>query len=87
MDFNVDSIIKCKMLGHSPIGSGGSGGDTTYPSYMGAYSVEPDVEDQVLLTKKHVMEDNLTVQAIPLHEVSNQGGGTTVVIGGKKYGV
>jgi len=83
MDFNVDSIIKCKMLGHDPIGSSG----TTYPSYVGTYSVEPDVEAQILLTKKRIMEDNLTVQAIPLHEVSNQDGGTTVVIGGKKYGV
>ena len=87
MDFNVDSIIKCKILGHGPIGSSGSGSGTTYPSYTGAYSVEPDVEAQVLLTKKRVMEDNLTVQAIPLHEVSNQDGGTTVVIGGNKYGV
>jgi hypothetical protein len=38
-------------------------------------------EDQILLTEKKMMVDNLTVSKIPYYEVSNLADGETVTIG------
>ena len=49
--------------------------------YEGEYTVVPTPARQELATKFRYMEDNVTVLAIPYHEVSNADG-TTVIIGG-----
>lgn len=50
-------------------------------TYEGDYNVIPKTAEQELYTKNKMMKDDVTVQKIPYHEVSNQTG-TTVVIGG-----
>lgn len=51
------------------------------PDYEGEYTVTPSVDDLVLPTKDTSMLDDLTIAKIPLQEVGNIGGGTTVIIG------
>lgn len=48
--------------------------------YKGAYEVTPRVDEQVLPTAQKLMADDLTVNAIPIYETSNNSGGTTVYI-------
>lgn len=50
-------------------------------TYEGDYTVIPKTTEQELYTKNKMMKDNVTVQKIPYHEISNKTG-TTVVIGG-----
>lgn len=50
-------------------------------TYEGDYAVIPKKIEQELYTKNKMMKDNVTVQKIPYHEVSNETG-ITVVIGG-----
>lgn len=55
--------------------------------YTGKYSVLPDVDHVTLETKNKLMSNDVTVFAIPLWEVSNPEGGTTIYIGGENlYG-
>lgn len=49
--------------------------------YGGEYEIEPKVEQQVLQTNQKLMEDDLTILAIPYSEVSNDSDGYTVYIG------
>lgn len=50
--------------------------------YQGPYTVEPQLEDAVVLqTKDKLMSDNVTVSKIPTYEVSNTAGGTTFILG------
>ena len=59
----------------------------TYDHYKGDYTVIPDVEAVVLPTRDKLMDDNITVFKIPLWEVSNTSGGSTIYIGGEEiYG-
>ena len=51
------------------------------PRYDGSYSVTPLTEAQTLKTAEKYMEDDVKVKAIPVYEVSNTAGGTTVYIG------
>lgn len=48
--------------------------------YTGAYTVTPKPAAQRLATRQKRMTDDVTVQAIPYYEVSNESG-TTVTIG------
>ena len=50
--------------------------------YQGEYVVTPKVEAQTLPTKEKVLFEDVTVEAIPYAEVTNNSGGTTVNIGG-----
>lgn len=50
-------------------------------TYDGYYTVIPKKIEQELYTKNKMMKDDVTVQKIPYHEISNETG-TTVVIGG-----
>lgn len=52
------------------------------PEYEGPYEVVPVFNEQILETKQKSMADDVTVLAIPIYEVSNPQGGTTVTIGG-----
>lgn len=53
-----------------------------YQVYGGQYHVIPMVNiDQILRTKDNVLEEDVVVEKIPYAEVSNNAGGTTVIIG------
>lgn len=49
--------------------------------YEGNYSIVPKVSEQTMFTKDKVMLDNVTVEAIPYAEVTNNSNGYTVTIG------
>lgn len=50
--------------------------------YSGNYEVTPQLEDAVVLeTAERIMDSNVRVKQIPLHEVSNGAGGKTLTIG------
>lgn len=48
--------------------------------YNGSYEVTPKVTSQTLPTRDKFMIDDMTVEAIPYFETSNNSGGTTVYI-------
>lgn len=50
-------------------------------TYEGDYTVIPKVNEQKMETKNKMMKDNVTIEQIPFHEISNETG-KTVVIGG-----
>ena len=52
-----------------------------HPSYDGPYEVTPRFYEQKLETKEKLMTDDVTVDVIPVHEVTNPAGGITVTIG------
>ncbi len=52
-----------------------------YPTYDGEYSVTPRFYEQTLETREKLMIDDVTVEIIPAHEVTNPSGGLTVTIG------
>ena len=52
-----------------------------HPIYDGEYSVTPRFHEQKLETKEKLMTDDVTVDVIPVHEVTNPAGGITVTIG------
>lgn len=56
-------------------------GDDFRKRFEGPYEVKPKVIEQVLETNEKVMEDDVTVFAIPIYEVTNPQGGKTVTIG------
>ena len=49
--------------------------------YEGAYQIVPTFSEQVLETRAKTMLDDVTVEEIPVHRVSNPAGGVTVSIG------
>jgi hypothetical protein len=52
------------------------------PSYTGQVVVNPKFEPVILQTAGKVMNQNVTVNAIEVQEMSNTSGGLTVYIGG-----
>ena len=50
------------------------------PVYEGPYEAIPKVEAQTLPTAKKLMTEDVTVQGVPIYEVSNEQGGNTVYI-------
>lgn len=55
--------------------------------YTGAYIVTPKIaEETILQTAQKYLENNVRVLEIPVHEVTNPQGGTTVTIGEVNYG-
>lgn len=61
-----------------------AGGEDIEP-YEGTYDVTPALVAQTMPTRDKRMLDNVTVQEIPYHEVSNAAEGTTAIIGGITY--
>lgn len=57
------------------------GGDGDVPVYTGDYTVTPDVVDQTLRTAHKKMAADVKIRKIPIWEVSNGSGGTTINIG------
>lgn len=56
----------------------GGGGEP----YEGSYEVTPNWETQTLPTTGKTLEADIEVKPIPAEEVSNTGGGKTLIIGG-----
>lgn len=55
--------------------------------YDGTYTVTPkNYEETELKTKDKMMKNNVTVNKIPKYEVSNDFGGSTLIIGDEYYG-
>lgn len=52
------------------------------PRYDGPHEVNPTFTDQVLDTSGLLLEEDIKIESIPLARVSNNSGGTTVIIGG-----
>ena len=48
--------------------------------YEGEYEITPTVEGEVLPTAHKLMQDDLTVKAIPVYSVGNTAGGNTFYI-------
>ena len=48
--------------------------------YKGDYAVTPKVDKQIMPTKGKVLIDDVTINAIPFFDVSNNSGGSTVYI-------
>lgn len=60
-----------------------TGGDP----YTGSYEVTPKVEQSTTLeTANKVLAKDVTIRKIPQFEVSNESGGTTLIIGEEYYG-
>lgn len=53
-----------------------------HTQYTGTYTVTPNTRGTVLDTDNKVLEQDVTVESIPLQSVSNGAGGNTVTIGG-----
>lgn len=52
-----------------------------YIDYNGSYEVIPKTSEQTLKTKDKHMTDDLKIKSIPIFNVSNETGGSTVYIG------
>ncbi len=52
-----------------------------YDDYVGSYSVTPQVEPQIISTADKRLAKDIVIETIPVYEVSNPEGGTTVTIG------
>lgn len=50
--------------------------------YSGNCHVIPKIESQILSTCDKVLTEDITVEGIPIYEVSNPQGGSTIIIGG-----
>lgn len=57
-------------------------GDADLDPYTGDYQITPQLESQTLETAQKYMVKDMEVNEIPIYSVSNNSGGTTVVIGG-----
>ena len=52
--------------------------------YTGSYEVTPQLYKNILLPTKGTMpKEDITVFKIPQYEVSNEAGGTTLILGGE----
>ena len=80
--FKVTEPCPVKMAVADAVVVQSGGGDIT--PYLGAYDVTPDIAAQTLATRDKRMLDDVRVQEIPYHEVSNAAG-TTAIIGGTEY--
>lgn len=52
------------------------------PSYEGDHEITPTFQEQLLDTSGLLLEEDIRIEPIPLSRVSNNSGGTTVIIGG-----
>lgn len=77
-----DAVLKDIKELKIQIESGGSGGGgTVLPVYEGPYTVTPTAYAQQVLATQHTsVMHNITVEAVPIEEVSNTRGGLTVTI-------
>ena len=75
-DDSVDVIATSFTFNGAPVATGSPG-----QKYMGPYIMTPKTTQQTMLTNGLVMEDDVTIEAIPYEEEVNAGGGKTATIG------
>lgn len=67
-----------KLIEYRSDGTSGEG----LPTYAGQHTITPKAnEDQVLNTAQKILENNITVKAIPFTKAINPSAGHTVTIG------
>lgn len=49
--------------------------------YVGEYVITPQKTEQIMNTAGKTMRKDVTVKKVPRYDVSNESGGTTVIIG------
>lgn len=75
-------MIRFKILG-STVHMMVSDAEVIYKSadpYTGSYTITPKVDEQTMETRNKLMQDNVTIKAIPYRETENDLG-TTIYIG------
>lgn len=76
-------MIRFKIL-DSTINMRVSDAEVVYSSagdpYTGSYTITPKVNEQTMATRNKLMQDNITIKAIPFYETDNSLG-TTIYIG------
>ena len=76
-------MIRFKIL-DSTINMRVSDAEVVYSSagdpYTGSYTITPKVNEQTMSTRNKLMQDNITIKAIPFYETDNSLG-TTIYIG------
>lgn len=86
---NVDGVFNAVLLGNKPteditiqLTRTEVGEYEEVEFYDGIYSATPSVEEQTLETNDKLMYGDVTLEAVPCHEVGNAAGGNTITIGG-----
>lgn len=72
---SVDTSVRIEFDVGVEMGTGGR-----LPDYEGSYTVKPKLVEQVLPTNGRSMNDDVTVEEVPVERVGNLGGGYTVTI-------
>jgi hypothetical protein len=75
MSLTLDTSVRIEFDVGVEMGTGGR-----LPDYEGSYTVKPKLVEQVLPTNGRSMNDDVTVEEVPVARVENLGHGTTVVI-------
>ena len=75
MTLSTDTSVRIDFDVGVEYGQGGK-----LPDYEGEYTVKPKLVEQVLPTNGRSMNDDVTVEEVPVSRVTNPSQGTTVVI-------
>ena len=75
MSLTLDTSVRIEFDVGVEMGTGGR-----LPDYEGLYTVKPKLVEQVLPTNGRSMNDDVTVEEVPVERVGNLGGGYTVTI-------
>ena len=75
MSLTLDTSVRIDFDVGVEYGQGGK-----LPDYEGEYTVKPKLVEQVLPTNGRSMNDDVTVEEVPVERVGNLGGGYTVTI-------
>lgn len=75
IELSLNTTVKIDFDVSVEIGKGGK-----LPDYEGEYTVKPKLVEQVLPTNGKSMNDDVTVEEVPVSRVTNPSQGTTVVI-------
>lgn len=75
MSLTLDTSVRIEFDVGVEMGTGGR-----LPDYEGSYTVKPKLVEQVLPTNGRSMNDDVTVEEVPVERVGNLGGGYTVTI-------
>lgn len=72
-DFTDEEKAKLAALSESAV---------NLPLYSGKTNVTPETVSQTLETANTIVQEDITIKAVPYAEVSNSSGGETITIGG-----
>lgn len=71
-----ENVVRFRVLDAVPVSG------VVADPYEGAYTITPKLELQTMATKNKMMQDNVTIEKIPVTVAPNSAGGNTVIIGG-----